>query len=263
MTHTKDKPIGNAIVLTGRDRRVITDVADFGVLTRDHLQRLGHFGSKTRANAVLIRLVRHGYLSRRGLPSVAGTRRALYLIGPNAVDLLDRPREASRSERRRLTVSSDLFLEHQLLVNDVRLAFHRERPSYQCDRWLSDVALRAMHLGLVPDGYVEYTVDARRFAAFVELDRGTETLGRWQTKTRGYVQLATSGQFTTALGRRFFRVLVVTTSAPRLAHIRQVVAGQTDRIFWFTTLERIRTDGPLAKIWLRPVDPERHALTET
>src|SRR5260221_12763303 len=91
MTPSKDKLTGTPIVLTSRDRQVITDVADFGVLTREQLQRLGHFQSRTRANATLLRLVRHRYLTRRTLPSVAGTHKSLYLLGLCALDVLDRP----------------------------------------------------------------------------------------------------------------------------------------------------------------------------
>jgi len=263
MPTSKVNATGSALVLTTRDRTLITDLADYGVLTREQVQSLGHFASKTRANTRLLRLTRAGYLSRRALPTVMGSHRALYFMGPRSLDLLDRPRARAHGDRRRVQGLSDLFLEHQLFINDVRLLFQRPMPSYVFGRWLSEPSLRELALGLVPDGYVEYLYAARHFSAFLELDRGTERLARWADKVRCYQQLATSGQFVQRFSRRFFRVLVVTSSPTRLTHLREVVAKFTDRIFWFATLEDVRQGGTLARVWLRPVDPERHALTES
>jgi hypothetical protein len=103
----------------------------------------------------------------------------------------------------------------------------------------------------------------KRFGAFVELDRGTETLGRFQGKVRAYIHLTTTDGYRKAFGRTFFRVLVVAPSATRIEHLRTITAAITDRIFWFTTIERLSVEGPLANIWLRPLGPERHSLTES
>ena len=102
------KRSGSGMVLTERDRRVIADVASFQVLTRAQLTLLGHFSSKTRGNATLARLVRHGFLSRRHQPSVAGTSRALYFAGPAAQVLLNTSADTHRNSRRRLDVNVDI-----------------------------------------------------------------------------------------------------------------------------------------------------------
>src|SRR5438477_2705850 len=109
-THPKASKAGKGMVLTDRDRQVVATVADFQVLEREQLVRLGLFGSKTRANVRLLRLTRAGYLSRRYLPVVAGTNRALYYPGPLAHDLLGGPLETTRRGRTRTKLLSDLFL---------------------------------------------------------------------------------------------------------------------------------------------------------
>lgn len=247
------------MVLTDRDRQVIADVSQFRVLTREQLSRLGHFRSKTRANAVLLRLVKFGYLSRRYQPAIAGTQRALYYLGPNGGTLA---RGTDALERRRIRAISDLFLAHQLLITDVHIGF-RQAAACRVERWLTDEELRASDLGLVPDGHVEYVLAEKHFGAFLELDRGTETLGRFQAKVRAYVHLTTADRYRKAFGRTYFRVLVVAPSATRIEHLRQATAAITDRIFWFTTIERLTVEGPFAPIWLRPTGPERHSLTES
>jgi len=254
-----DNKAGKAMVLTHRDLRIVTDVGQFRILTREQLERLGHFQSKTRANAILLRLVHFGYLSRRYQPAVAGTQRALYFLGPKGAALTER---STPSERRNIKALADLFLAHQLLITDVHIGFRRE-TSVQIQRWMTDEELRAGQLGIVPDGHIEYTQGDRRFGAFLELDRGTETLGRFQAKVRAYVHLTTTDRYQRAFGRTFFRVLVVAPSATRIEHLRKATATITDRIFWFTPTERLTVEGPLAHIWLRPTGSERHSLTES
>lgn len=254
-----DNKAGRAMMLTHRDLRIVTDVSQFRILTRDQLERLGHFQSKTRANAVLLRMVRFGYLSRRYQPAVAGTQRALYFLGSKGVALTE---ASNPSERRNIKALSDLFLAHQLLITDVHIGFRRE-VSVGIERWMTDEDLRASQLGIVPDGHIEYTHGEKRFGAFLELDRGTETLGRFQGKVRAYIHLTTSDGYRKAFSRTFFRVLVVAPSATRIEHLRTITAAITDRIFWFTTIERLTVEGPLANIWLRPLGPERHSLTES
>jgi hypothetical protein len=250
------------MVLTDRDRRVIAAVVQCRVLTREHLTRLGHFASKTRANAVLLRLVRFGYLARRSLPAVAATTRALYYAGPAAHDIVRRPQGAMVAERRQVRLLSDLFLAHQLLITDVYVAFHAGRADYKCLRWMTDEELRRISLGVVPDGHVEYAVAGKQFGAFIEVDRATETLGRFADKVRRYLLLAATGRYQDIFGRPYFRVLVIAENDAHLEHLRRVTAQQTDRVFWFTTHARLLQDHPCASIWRRPVDAAFHSLTE-
>jgi hypothetical protein len=248
------------MVLTDRDAHLVRDCADFQVLTRVQMTRLGHFGSKTRANAVLLRLVRFGYLSRRYQPAVAGSQRALYFPGPEAHRLLNHPAELVGRERRRIQTLSDLFLAHQLLITDVRLSFHAA-PSCRLDRWLTDADLRPLNLGVIPDGHVEYTHEGRRFGAFLELDRGTESLSRWKAKVTAYVQLAQSGRYLQVFGRQFFRVLVVAPSPVRVEHLRQCTATVTDKVFWLTRFAALIEQGPFGPIWRRPVEASPQPLS--
>lgn len=96
---------------------------------------------------------------------------------------------------------------------------------------------------------------------FVEVDLGSESLPVWRKKTDLYVrQLAASGDFQRIFGQPQFRVLVVANTDRRLAGIRATIAKTTDKIFWFTSLERIRRDGFWAPIWLRPIGDGRLPL---
>lgn len=242
------------MVLTERDRAVLRDVAELEVVSRPQLQRLGHFGSRTRANAVLARLVQFGYLSSRVRPVSGGSKRLLYQLGPTATD---NPRN------RRMKTLSDLFLDHHLMASDVRISFRTNTmPKYDFDRWVSDIQLHSLKLGVVPDGYAEYRHADLRFAAFIEADRATETLGTWEKKTHAYLKLAHSSAFYDAFKLRFFRVLVITTSEGRLASLQRAVGRTTEQLFWFTTHEQLVSEGPFAAIWRRPSTSQLHSLIE-
>ena len=155
------------------------------------------------------------------------------------------------------TEASDLFVEHQLRLNDVRLAFTDvASAAFELHRWIGERDLAAHKLGLIPDAYCEYSMNNARFCIFIEADLGTETMRRWYRKTAGYMRLAFGGDFQRVFSRQLFRALVVTTSDRRLKFIRREIAQQTERIFWLTTFQRLRTDGPMAPIWIRPRGPE-------
>lgn len=258
-----DKPVGKGLVLTARDRQLLADIASFQVLTRPQIVALGHFRSKSRANARLARLATFSYLSRRYLPSVAGTHQALYYLGPHAAGLLALDRDELRDNRRRTAQLSDLFLAHQLCITDIRIAFQSRLGNGQFLRWLNEADLRALHIGVIPDGHVEYAIDGRQFGAFLEVDRGTEDLGRWTRKVQNYLLITKTDTYRQIFGRPYFRVLVISENDTRLRHLRQATGRLTPQIFWFTTLDRLLSEGPLTPIWRRPVDAASHALTES
>lgn len=114
--------------------------------------------------------------------------------------------------------------------------------------------------GLIPDAYFELQTSAGVRAQFLEVDRGTESLGVWQKKITGYLQLAASGEFSRTFERQQFRVLVITRSERRLHHLRALIAKITDKIFWLTTFELITQQGFWSSAWFRPTGDLRHSL---
>ena len=241
---------GKSLAFTDRDRAIVREVTRFGVMSRDQLMRLKFFASKTRANDRLKRLVDEGYIAARRQPIPVGGPRFVYLPGRLLAD--------GRDVHKRFADVSDLFLTHQLGLVDIRVAFEQHSA---LSRWLPDKDLAGLSLGLVPDAYLEYEVGTLTYCAFVEYDRGTETLGRLERKVRAYLDLAHSGRFERTFRRRFFRVLVVTDAAGRLATLAQTTARITDRIVRLTTLRELSHHGPLMSIWRRPGASASESLT--
>jgi hypothetical protein len=261
MLTQKHKTNGSGMVLTERDVRLIHLVAEHRVLTRDQIRRFMGFGSITRINAVLLRLVTHTYLTRRWQPTLTGSRRAVYLLGSLGYEVLNGP--GTKPPRQSPWLAhSDLFVEHELAINDVRLSFdsaHREGLSLL--RWMRDRELRCLKWPVVADAYAEWVLGQASFAAFVEVDLGTESLTIWHKKVQGYLALTRDDRFSSVFGRRFFRVLVVAPSARRLANIKSVIQQYTDRVFWLTTRAALVRHGALRPIWKRPTGRSLLSLT--
>lgn len=95
-----------------------------------------------------------------------------------------------------------------------------------------------VQVALGPDGYLSLLdPDGKtRYRAFIEADRGTVPLGRWQEKVGRYLAYFRSPVFAERYGAaKPFRVLTVTTSVERLANMKRVTeeaGGHT--WFWFS-----------------------------
>jgi hypothetical protein len=241
------------MMIQPRDLALFRILALLRVATREQLKAACGFGSTTRVNARLLALVRAGLLRRFFLGSGAG-RKALYALSEKAAQLADVPLRGPRRKQDEMLVA-DYFVEHQLAINDIYCALRfRTIPAngVPLRRWMGFHETITPTLRLIPDGYMEFATPAGTIAAFLEVDLGHESLTVWKEKTRQYLQLAISGEFTRRFGQSRFRVLVVLNSLRRLRSVRSAVAGLTEKIFWFATLDAVRGDAFFGPVWFRP-----------
>ncbi|MGB9236810.1 MAG: replication-relaxation family protein [Terriglobales bacterium] len=250
------------IVLQERDRRLLEELNVMRVADRDQAQAAAGFGSVTRVNARLLGLTRAGLL-RRFFVGTSGTgQKALYTLSASGAQLVG---ASHRGLQRRKDESSmgGAFVEHQLALNGIYCALKFGEiplPGVLFRRWISsDVPFGP---SLLPDGYLELTVQGGVLAAFVEVDMGTERSAVWEDKVRKYLQLAVSGEFERRFGQSRFRVLIVANSLRRMHSIRKTVAKLTEKIFWFSTLDLVRSGGFFRSVWLRPTGEESLPLVK-
>ncbi len=253
-----------AIVIQDRDRQLLRELSILRVVDREQAKIVAGFHSTTRANSRLLALTRAGFLRRFFLGTLAGGRKALYALSSEGAKIVEVPYRGPR-RRQDEVLAADLFVAHQLSINEIYCTLkHRSIPSGTVHfvRWMS--FFESLHQGfsLIPDGYAEVLYPSGTLAAFLEVDLGSEGRKVWKEKVKEYLRYALSGLFKARFGRERFRVLVIVTSERRLQSIRAVVAGATEKIFWFTTIESIRRDGFWSPIWLRPRDDERQSLVQ-
>lgn len=287
--------------LTPRDVEIIEAVYTYRALTARHIADL-FFGENqepsapvsSRCQRRLRLLFQHGYLFRDAPPArySEGKQPLVYFLDKAAVPLLaeqdpndDQPIDwHPRHNNVRWP-----FLSHLLATNDVRVALARACAQEKCTvhTWHDERTLRRremkdyvqlgggqgrpQRLAVIPDGYCHLTDRRYHYHQFFEIDMGTEMVGQsneaearktFARKIRAYLAYYRSGQYTRRYGTQAMRVLVVTTSATRLANLKtmteQVGGGQH---FWFTTFDQIDAERVLAHpIWQVAGDARRFAL---
>jgi len=250
-----DSTIGNktAIAIQERDRSLLTELAIFRVMDREQAKLIAGFGSTTRVNTRLLALTRAGLLKRAFVGTSAGGRKALYSVAPKGAALLGEPIRGLNRPSDAILVG-DLFIEHQLAVNAVLLAFKHQkaRDGIQFRRYAVFSAPLSTDVRVIPDGYAEVNITGTVRSMFLELDRGNESSVVWNRKIDAYLKFAITGEFLKQFHQPQFRVLVVCLSDRRLESLARAVHKRTDKIFWFTTLAAIHRDGLWNAIWRRP-----------
>jgi len=251
-------------VPTERDREIVAAVSTHRALTSDQLSLLfwGDLKANSRCRLRLRLLADHGYLERAEQPVALseGRRPLVYFLGKRGLALAADVRGVPESSIDWKKEHNDVrwpFLEHLLATNEirVRLEVAAPRAGFTVLEWLDDKTLASLSIrdqftvdrlgggaaqvALGPDGYVSLLDPngTTRHRAFIEADRSTVPLGRWQDKVQRYLAYFRSPVFADRYGAsKPFRVLTVTTSDERLANMKRVTeeaGGQT--WFWFST----------------------------
>jgi hypothetical protein len=239
-----------------RDERLLRELALIRLTDREMAKLIAGFHSTTRANARLLALVNAGLLRRFFEGTEAGGRKALYTLSPKGARLIGIPYQGLRFGKDELIVTN-FFIAHQMAVNEIYCAMKFGKapvPSIQFVRWLAFSEPLSRAIPVIPDGYCEFRTLQDALAAFLEVDLGHEGASVWRKKVGNYLRYAASGNFDERFGQNRFRLLVVANSKERLQVIRKVVRSLTNKIFWFSTFEAIRREGPWGPVWLRPAD---------
>jgi hypothetical protein len=251
---------GAGIVIQERDRELLQKIGHLLVMDREQAKILGGFGSTTRVNTRLLTLTRAGFLKRFFLGTRAGGAKALYSLSPKGAKFVGLP-DRGPQRRNNAALVGDLFVEHQLAINDIYCAFKIQMaPGDSLRSWRTFLEPITQGIRLIPDGYMEFETPFGVFAAFLEVDLGSESRSVWKNKVKNYLNYADSGTYEKQYGRSRFRVLVIAHSERRMESIRRAVGEMTDKIFWFASQESIHRDGLFSPVWLRPRGEDRLPL---
>ncbi|TLG09457.1 hypothetical protein FEK35_15135 [Nocardia cyriacigeorgica] len=190
--------------LSPRDKAILADLAAHGFLTVSHVHSL-HFGDLSPASGlrsaqrVLARLYNIGVAGRLG-QRIGGHRAGSQGVVYYADDLGQRLLRAEHGPRgrRRFHEPTARFLAHQLGIADARVDLVRAERSSQLELlrldiepacWRSYVGPGGARLTLKPDLYAEVAIPPGSDfvdAAFIEIDRSTESIPTLLKKCREY-----------------------------------------------------------------------------
>jgi hypothetical protein len=259
MTATTER---SGIVIQDRDRHLLREVAALRVIDREQAKVIAGYRSTTRVNRRLRALIQVGLLKRFFLGTQGAGQKALYGISRKAAALVDVPYRGLQ-RRPNEALIADLFVQHQLTVNDLYCSLKfGPIPSVgvRFERWVHFFQPIVPEIRLIPDGYLEFSAKDQVIGCFLEIDLGGESLKVWTEKVRNYLQLALTGIFERVFRQPSFRVLVIANSERRMQSIRKAVLPMTAKIFWFATLADVQGPRFFDPVWLRPKGDERAPL---
>lgn len=251
--------------LTERDVDILKAIAEYRILRQDHIQQL-FFGSKSTTQYRLSHLYQHGFLNRHFLPVYAGWSPTLYTLDKRGVALL---KTICGIDRVMVwdAENGHEFLSHTLAINDFRVAVTVacRQAGYTLAQWIDEASLKADYdrvtitdhkgkkqsVSLIPDSYFTIETPKGRASFFLEMDMGTMTLGRFQSKIRAYLAYLESKAYQQRYQTKSLRVLTVTTRAARSANLKATTEQiHRERLFWFTHQALVTVDQVLhAPIW--------------
>lgn len=255
------------VAITERDRRLLEFVTRFRLMSRDQAMALAPFGSLTRANTRLAALVRAGLLARKLLPVYPGrgSVQALYHLGKLSRGIVNAEPSFIERQARQIARWDSRQTAHVVAANQVVVDFlaalDRSDGANADVRTESELRQMFHDRPLVPDGWLSWTHEGKRFNAFVEADLGTEGLGAWRKKVVNYLQYAESDAHAEHFGLRSFRVLVVAASRERLGHLRKV-SESAGRLFLFAETSAVNRENFFDPIWLPAKGAHPIALAE-
>lgn len=251
------------VILQERDLRLFRALAAMRVVDREQSMMAAGFGSITRVNTRLLALTRAGLLHRFRLGVTAGSSKAIYSLTTKSAKLIGAQHRGPRRVKDEV-LFADYFVQHRLVINEIRCALeYRALPEgigFRC--WRDFYVPLAPELHLIPDGYAELQTQSGIVANFLEVDLGNETMTVWKEKVANYLRLAVAGDCIRLFNQSRFRVLVVASTERRVQAIRKVVNASTQKIFWFATVDAVRTRGLFAPVWLRPAGGNLQPLVQ-
>jgi hypothetical protein len=247
------------VAITTRDRLLLESLVLFRVVDRNQASQIAGFRSLGVANKRLLKLVRAGLLKRFFMPTKIGGVGALYTLSAKAIQLIGaNVRPLQRKNDSLLT--TDLFAVHQLAINSVLLKAKQPNQKAEAVRLLTFRVPPSKSIPLIPDAYFELNTPSGVYPMFLEMDLGNESLKILEKKALQYIHLATSGEYQRLFRNLRFRMLLVVSSERRMGSMRRMILQHTNKLFWFSTLNAINSDGLFAPIWLRPEGEERQPL---
>lgn len=241
-------------VLTSRDLDVLRTLVVARVLDGEQIQLIARFSSVRRTNRRLLKLVRAGVLRRWFVGTASGGQKAIYGLSPAGARLLEEPAHGLITWKQDALIKTSQFLTHQQAINRVfiRARYQPLPGGCSCTKWQTFRKQISPSIPLAPDGYFEIVQGGVVHSMFLEVDLGTESSAVWKRKVDLYLKLALSKEFEHMFDKTRLRVLIVVSSDRRMNALRRVITQRTDKLFWFTSEDRMELEGLCGPIWMRP-----------
>ncbi|PWU45614.1 hypothetical protein DLJ47_34130 [Micromonospora sp. S4605] len=247
--------------LRPRDYTIASLLDEHTTLTTEHLTSI-LFSNPTTCRHRLQLLRRLGFIdrfirNRPGAPNPVCWLPGLLSSRYVALARDESPPTARVLRERQDRVYSSPTLEHLLAVNDVfvsLLVHARRRPGAALTRWWSErTTAAAFGHRIKPDGHGVWTDGDQETGFFIELDRGTEPIGRLIDKLASHRRLR-------AEGGPQYPILFVLPSRLREQNLHRKLADRPEPSLIVATTSPESGPDPAGPVW-RLAGNGRHRLT--
>ena len=264
-----------------RDLTILQELFECRVMSSAHIAALYFNGSIEAANKRLHKLKAEGLIGERkrhvNEPSVLFLTQKAFAVLREKGKLANYSHIPQSSLAKRAHVS-DLTLQHELEVMDVKAALHagiRNTEGFSIAEFSTWPLLYQFEVSppssggaktlVKPDGFIrvhkkESDTEILEHVYYLELDRSTEVQKTLVARGSAYLRYYTSGGFAERNGAPRsaykdypFRVLMVFQNAERRNNTAEEFLRVNPPIYkvWLTTLAEIKAD-PLGAIWIWP-----------
>jgi len=263
--------------MTARDIKLVRAVAKYRYLYVEQFAWLFPDASQRGLENRLRLLFHNKYLDRVILVDSL-SRKLIYSMTEKGARLLAETDKVPREDipwRRHLNQVSISHIQHLLSVNDVVVSLesallqgkakgkvelykilHGDPDLHKLSVMFLNQDGARYRSSVIPDAVIGLKFRGGEIGLFfVEVDRATMTINRWQDKVNVYYEYSRTAELKERFKTGWFIVLTVTTSEKRIASLAErTVALGGRRAFWYTTADRIEPDSILTRIWLRAGD---------
>jgi hypothetical protein len=264
--------------ITDRDVGLVKAVCRYRYLTIEQITWLFPDSSQRGLENRLRYLFHGGYLNRELLHE-STSHKLIYAMREKGARLIAERDGVPREEipwQRHLNQITASHIRHLLGINDVVISLEIALAQAQAEGSIKDfrvftgspdqhkisVMLRNRDgarytSAIVPDALV-YLIFPRKKqigVLFIEVDRATMSVNRWQGKTVVYREFVYSDNLREQFKANWSIVLTVTTSEKRLMSLAQrSVEMGVKRGFWYTTVGKVTPESILTPVWTRAGD---------
>jgi hypothetical protein len=225
----------------------------------------------------LHRLRQSGLIHRRALTATDGSREhePYYCLTLDSATLIAHRHHLHPAETRKRAVdvlAHQQFVRHALAGAELDCALVRSartHPGHSClpDWWQGEQAAsvefadRGRPVVLRPDGYSRYQAGREIHHLLIEIDLGTMSLARLETKLDRYRAYSRSGAWRSSYPV-FPKLLLLTTTEQRIAALQRRLEPLPELVLLAATHADLRERGPLAAIWQQPGHLQPRPLLE-
>lgn len=252
------------LVLQKRDYALLKALSDYRYLSTSQL-RNKFFTNGPFIYRRLKKLTDYGLITRIQREIVGQASELIHALTPEGAKQLGAHLSVPTHDLTTHRKASRQLLEHELMLNEFRLAFEKSTERQNGLSILQWDTKYRIHLAgkkiLIPDVYVILSTPKGNTHFFVEIDRFTESPSKvFRKKLHTYAQYHSTGRFTEECHAKAFRLLTITLHEHALTTLMRVCSTvHPHPLFWFSYQTKIQGKDVLTdNIWLRLDHPQKH-----